>query len=67
MGPLQAVDEVGRDFGPLPPHLRGRIEQAKDRGFPDGYESILESYYRRLAKSRADGLPTVESPPQDKK
>ncbi|MEE9392487.1 MAG: hypothetical protein V3W41_08275 [Planctomycetota bacterium] len=49
MGALQKKGSNTTQFGDLPPKLRDKILQARKRGFPKGYEKILESYYKRLA------------------
>lgn len=41
-----------KQWGSLPPKERQQILQSKTDGFPTGYESILESYYRRLAQEQ---------------
>ncbi len=35
----------------LPPELREELLQSADEGFPDGYESLLENYYRALSEA----------------
>lgn len=39
-------------WGQLPAKDRERILQSKTDGFPPGYESLLQSYYRRLAQEQ---------------
>ncbi len=52
VGDLRATDKHGKQFGDLPKKLRDRILQSRNEGFPAGYESILKSYYKRLAAQR---------------
>lgn len=49
-------------WGKLPPKEREQILQSKTDGFPPGYESLLQSYYRRLAQEQTTG---EEKPPSD--
>jgi len=44
-----------RNFGKLPPKDRDAILQSKTEGFPAGYESLLQSYYQRLAQEKTTG------------
>jgi hypothetical protein len=44
-----------RNFGRLPPKDRDAILQSKTEGFPPGYESLLQSYYQRLAQEKTTG------------
>jgi hypothetical protein len=44
-----------RNFGTLPPKERDAILQSKTEGFPPGYESLLQSYYQRLAQEKTTG------------
>ncbi|MAG58125.1 MAG: hypothetical protein CMJ83_17710 [Planctomycetes bacterium] len=53
IGDLQAAKNKSRQFGDLPPKLRERILQSKDRGFPKGYDRVLTEYYKRLARKEA--------------
>ncbi|HMS15729.1 MAG TPA: hypothetical protein PKA37_02740 [Planctomycetota bacterium] len=57
IGDLQGAGQEGKQFGDLPPHLRERILQAKERGFPESYQEILSTYYRRLAEQDAKKEP----------
>ncbi len=41
-----------KQWGNLPPKERQQILQSKTDGFPAGYDSILQSYYRRLAQEQ---------------
>src|SRR5207237_435646 len=38
-----------------PPRQRDAIIQSKTEGFPPGYESLLQSYYQRLAQEKVGG------------
>ena len=40
-------------WGNLPPKQREQILQSKTEGFPPGFESILQSYFMRLAQEHA--------------
>lgn len=42
-----------KQWGALKPHEREQILQSKTDGFPQGYESLLQSYYRRLASEES--------------
>jgi hypothetical protein len=39
-------------WGGLSPREREQILQSKTDGFPAGYESLLQSYYKRLAAEK---------------
>ena len=41
-----------RLWGQLPAKQREQILQSQTEGFPSGYESILSSYYKRLAQGK---------------
>jgi hypothetical protein len=43
-----------KQWGNLPPKLREQILQSKTDGFPQGYEALLQSYYRRLATEQVN-------------
>ena len=43
-----------RSIGNLPDKLRDQIMQSKTEGFPPGYESLLQSYYQRLAQEKIE-------------
>ena len=47
----------------LPPKLRDTIIQSKTEGFPPGYESLLQSYYQRLAQEKVGDESTATKPP----
>lgn len=59
-GELRAPDQAGRNWAKLPPKERERILQARDEGFPPGYEDVLADYFRRI--SRGDDA-TPAAPP----
>jgi hypothetical protein len=52
-GPLHDARAGTKEWGQLPPQERQRILQSQNEGFPAGYESILASYYSRLAQDQA--------------
>jgi hypothetical protein len=52
-----------RLWGQLPPRQREQILQSQNEGFPAGYESILSSYYRRLAQENVTGSGDAAAPP----
>jgi hypothetical protein len=41
-----------KQWGNLTPKQRDQILQSKTDGFPPGYESLLQSYYKRLAQEQ---------------
>lgn len=55
MGDLINPKSGTRNFGNLPPKERQQILQSKTEGFPAGYESLLQSYYQRLAQEKTGG------------
>lgn len=54
--------EGANDWAKLPDRDRDRIIQAREDGFPAGYEALLERYYRRLAEGKAANDPLPEKP-----
>lgn len=52
MGTLQNAGDETKKFGDLPPKIREKILQARNRGFPPGYEKALRDYYKRLAEQK---------------
>lgn len=52
MGELGAVRNAGKDWGQISPKERERIQRSQTEGFPPGYESVLESYFRRLSEDK---------------
>ena len=58
-----------KQWGQLPPRQREMIMQSATEGFPPGYESILQSSFRRLAQEQTgdvatndDGAPAAPAP-----
>jgi hypothetical protein len=49
-GPLHDAQAGTKQWGELPPKDRDQILQSQTEGFPPGYESVLASYYSRLAE-----------------
>ncbi|HEX8325087.1 MAG TPA: hypothetical protein VF595_14375 [Tepidisphaeraceae bacterium] len=49
MGDLRDARAGEKQWGALKPKAREQILQAQTDGFPSGYESLLQSYYRRLS------------------
>jgi hypothetical protein len=43
-----------KQWASLPPKQREQILQSKTQGFPPGFESILQSYYERLAQEQVE-------------
>jgi hypothetical protein len=52
MGDLIDPKSGTRNINTLPPKVRDQIMQSKTEGFPPGYESLLQSYYQRLAQEK---------------
>jgi hypothetical protein len=57
---------AGKEWGQLSPKQRDQILQSKTDGFPQGYESLLQSYYKRLAQEqvsddKSGGAPAVNA------
>ena len=44
------------------PQLREQIMQSKTEGFPPGYESLLQSYYQRLAQEKVGDEAAAKTP-----
>jgi hypothetical protein len=57
-----------KQWASLPPKQREQILQSKTQGFPPGFESILQSYYERLAQEDVggDGSNSAEPTPAPK-
>jgi hypothetical protein len=49
-GPLHDPQQGTRNWAQLSPKQREQILQSQTEGFPPGFESILSSYYKRLAQ-----------------
>ena len=43
-----------KQWASLPPKQREQILQSRTEGFPPGFESLLQSYYQRLAQEQVD-------------
>ncbi len=52
MGELKDPKSGTRNINNLPAKQRDAILQSKTEGFPPGYESLLQSYYQRLAQEK---------------
>ena len=63
VGTLRNPGQETKQFGELPEKLRERILQARERGFPPGYEKVLKSYYTRLAQPAAGPEKKAEETP----
>lgn len=44
-----------KQWASLPPKQREQILQSRTEGFPPGFESLLQSYYQRLAQEQVGG------------
>jgi hypothetical protein len=54
-----------KQWASLPPKQREQILQSQTQGFPPGFESILQSYYERLAQEQvedASAAPATAAP-----
>ncbi len=51
-----------KQWASLPPKQREQILQSKTDGFPPGYESLLQSYYQRLAQEEVGSTPGEAAP-----
>ena len=62
IGDLRDPKSGTRNFGNLSAKQREAILQSKTEGFPPGYESLLQSYYQRLAQEKVgdEGGPTTK-------
>ena len=56
-GNMHDVGTSARLWGQLSPKEREQILQSQNEGFPPGYETILSSYYKRLAQENVEGSP----------
>jgi hypothetical protein len=61
-GPMHDPKTGTRTWGELPPKQREQILQSTSEGFPPGYESILSSYYKRLAQENVESSVAPASP-----
>ncbi len=62
-GPLHDPRAGGDKWGQLSPKQREQITQSQTEGFPPGYESVLASYYNRLAQEQVDNPATQPTKP----
>jgi len=51
-----------KQWASLPPKQREQILQSKTQGFPPGFESILQSYYERLAQEQVEDTSAAPLP-----
>jgi hypothetical protein len=51
-----------KQWASLPPKQREQILQSKTQGFPPGFESILQSYYERLAQEQVEDANAAPAP-----
>ena len=56
-GEMHDPKSGAKQWGTLPPKQREQILQSATEGFPAGYESILQSYFQRLAQEQAPDNP----------
>lgn len=61
-GPPRDPRGEARAWGQLPPKQREQILQSQNEGFPAGFESILSSYYKRLAQESVDAVADASEP-----
>jgi hypothetical protein len=54
-----------KQWASLPPKQREQILQSKTQGFPPGFESILQSYYERLAQEQVEDAAATAAPAPD--
>jgi hypothetical protein len=52
-----------KQWASLPPKQREQILQSQTQGFPPGFESILQSYYERLAQEQVDDATAAPAAP----
>lgn len=52
-----------KQWASLPPKQREQILQSKTQGFPPGFESILQSYYERLAQEQVEDASAAPAAP----
>ena len=58
-GPMHDPQAGTKQWGQLPPKEREKILQSQNDGFPPGYESVLSSYYSRLAQEQVAPAPSA--------
>jgi len=61
MGKLHAARQDGDRWGELPAHERDRILQSMNDGFPAHYQTILETYFRRVAEEKPADEATLKA------
>ncbi|HEX4796997.1 MAG TPA: hypothetical protein VH370_24615 [Humisphaera sp.] len=61
-GNMHDPNASSRLWGQLPAKQREQILQSQTEGFPSGYESILSSYYKRLAQENVGDAGTASTP-----
>ena len=61
-GEMHDPKQGEKQWGQLPPKQREQILQSKTEGFPPGYESMLQSYYERLAAEQVGAGEGAEKP-----
>ena len=54
---MTTARDGANDWAKLRDRDRDRIIQAREEGFPPGYEALLERYYRRLAEGAGGEAP----------
>jgi hypothetical protein len=59
MGDMHDPKAGDQQWASLPPKQREQILQSRTEGFPPGFESILRSYYERLAQEQVADTSTV--------
>ena len=64
IGDLHDPKSGSHNLNNLPARQRDAILQSKTEGFPPGYESLLQSYYQRLAQEKVGDEPAT--PPTSK-
>ena len=64
-GPMHDPQAGVKSWGELPAKERDKILQSQNDGFPAGYESLLSSYYNRLAQEQVgdEGKPAPATQP----
>ncbi|HEX3359240.1 MAG TPA: hypothetical protein VHS31_19840 [Tepidisphaeraceae bacterium] len=55
-----------KQWGNLSPKQRDQILQSQTDGFPPGYESLLQSYYKRLASEQVNDASDATTQPSGK-
>ena len=60
-GSQHAIKEGDKSWANLPPKTRDQILQSKTEGFPQGYENVLQSYFKRLSQQKVTEEPDENS------